>query len=211
MQAATIQAATTLADKITNLPANDQNFAASLLAAFKKGKCSDKQAYWIAKLAERATNGNTPPASYGDDGELSPIADMLKSAGQKMKRPRITLDHDGASIALSLAGASSRYPGSVHITTGQGEDRAYLGRIGTDGKLHDSPARKAECDFGSLFTYLMEFANDPASAAAAHGHATGACCFCNTPIKSEKSLSVGYGPICAAQYGLPWGDAAPSF
>lgn len=42
--------------------------------------------------------------------------------------------------------------------------------------------------------------------AAAFGSLAGRCCFCSTPIDTPESTLVGYGPVCAGKYGLPWGD-----
>lgn len=41
--------------------------------------------------------------------------------------------------------------------------------------------------------------------AAAFGELVGRCCFCSTPIDTPESTTAGYGPKCAAKYGLPWG------
>src|SRR6185436_1560785 len=43
-------------------------------------------------------------------------------------------------------------------------------------------------------------------AAVAHGHTTGNCSFCARDLTDPRSTSVGYGPICAQHFGLPWGD-----
>jgi uncharacterized protein (TIGR02996 family) len=45
----------------------------------------------------------------------------------------------------------------------------------------------------------------------------GMCCYCGMPLECPKSKLLGYGPICAKRYGLPWkGDMeylekAPNF
>lgn len=46
-----------------------------------------------------------------------------------------------------------------------------------------------------------------AEEAAAFGKMVGRCCFCSTPIDTPESIAAGYGPVCAANRGLPWGDA----
>lgn len=45
-----------------------------------------------------------------------------------------------------------------------------------------------------------------AEQAAAFGAMTERCCFCAKAIDTPESVAVGYGPICAAKFGLPWGD-----
>jgi hypothetical protein len=52
---------------------------------------------------------------------------------------------------------------------------------------------------------LASLAADPAAACSAYGHLTGACCFCRLPLTDARSVAVGYGPICAGNFGLPWG------
>ena len=44
-----------------------------------------------------------------------------------------------------------------------------------------------------------------AEEAAAFGHSTGKCVFCRQPLTDDRSTTVGYGPVCADNNGLPWG------
>jgi hypothetical protein len=44
-----------------------------------------------------------------------------------------------------------------------------------------------------------------AEEAAAFGHSTGECVFCSRELEDDRSVTVGYGPVCAKRYGLPWG------
>jgi hypothetical protein len=50
-------------------------------------------------------------------------------------------------------------------------------------------------------------AADPAKAASEYGRLTVHCCFCSLPFTDARSTAVGYGRICAGNYGLPWGNA----
>jgi len=45
-----------------------------------------------------------------------------------------------------------------------------------------------------------------AAQAAAFGHLVGRCCFCSHAIDTPESTAVGYGPVCASKYDLPWGN-----
>lgn len=40
------------------------------------------------------------------------------------------------------------------------------------------------------------------------GRITGRCVFCSRKLTDERSITVGYGQICAAREGLPWGEVA---
>lgn len=44
--------------------------------------------------------------------------------------------------------------------------------------------------------------------AARFGQLTGQCVFCSRRLTDERSITVGYGPVCAEHNGLPWGEAA---
>lgn len=59
----------------------------------------------------------------------------------------------------------------------------------------------------AVIEHLKRFAADPATFAAEYGRLTGYCCFCHLTLKSERSVAVGYGPVCARNYRLPWGKA----
>jgi hypothetical protein len=52
---------------------------------------------------------------------------------------------------------------------------------------------------------ILDFEADPIRHAKAYGTETGACCFCARELSTAESVGVGYGPICADKYGLPWG------
>lgn len=41
--------------------------------------------------------------------------------------------------------------------------------------------------------------------AAEFGQLYGICMFCWSELTDERSIEVGYGPICASKRGLPWG------
>lgn len=47
-----------------------------------------------------------------------------------------------------------------------------------------------------------------ADEAAAFGHATGCCVYCARDLTDDRSVEVGYGPVCAAKHDLPWGETA---
>ncbi len=55
-----------------------------------------------------------------------------------------------------------------------------------------------------LITLLDEFCENPKKVAILHGQLTGNCCFCSLVLSDPKSLKLGYGPICAGHYRLPY-------
>lgn len=44
--------------------------------------------------------------------------------------------------------------------------------------------------------------------AAAFGAAFSRCVFCTRELDTAESITVGYGPVCADQRGLPWGSVS---
>ena len=61
---------------------------------------------------------------------------------------------------------------------------------------------KANADVQSL---VVEFADNPAEVAGKYGKLTGGCSFCNRKLDDNRSLDVGYGPVCAKRFNLVWG------
>ncbi len=47
-----------------------------------------------------------------------------------------------------------------------------------------------------------------AEEAAKFGQLYGTCCFCWRELTDERSIEAGYGPTCAENRGLPWGETA---
>jgi hypothetical protein len=113
----------------------------------------------------------------------------------------------GVEFRLSVAGERSQRPGSINVTdAAQGfENRVWYGRIATSGEWQ--PSRKIPAaELAAVEAALTRFDADPAAAAADYGHTVGSCCFCRRELTDERSVTVGYGPICAAKFGLPWGE-----
>lgn len=185
---------------LPSLPEKDRGFASSLIAQAERGRVlSDKQLYWVRKLA-------TPRAARPSHeiGDFSGIKSLFDTAQKHLKRPAVVLRlmAQGVDVRVKPCGPRSRYPGSCHVTkagTEFGEDGAYFGRITPEGAYIEKEPNQG------LVELLKAFAADPAKIAADHGKLTGLCCFCNRALSDERSTAVGYGPICAGHYNLPWG------
>jgi hypothetical protein len=119
----------------------------------------------------------------------------------RLKYPHINLrTESGAVVVMRLAGAKSPQPGSVTIT-GEGSyyERAFYGRITTTGELLSKPAMTAE-----ILALLRRFSDDPIAVAGECGRITGNCSFCRLALSDPRSTALGYGPVCAEQWKLPW-------
>jgi hypothetical protein len=125
---------------------------------------------------------------------MTPLIAFLARAADHIKRPKARfLGPDGKSeLRISVAGAGSREPGALQIKLA-GE---WIGRITPEGVAYRLPQNVIEL--------LAKIAEEPAAHAKAYGALMGHCSFCNLPLTDAGSLSVGYGPICAGNYNLPW-------
>lgn len=163
-------------------------------------RLSGTQWAWVHKLATDQQRPRANAVALASD--VQPILDLFQVAQGRLKNPVIHLQTlSGLSVRLSIAGPRSRLPGTVNVTSdGKFDERVWYGRIRLDGTFE--PSR--DCT-QAVTDYLVEFAADPATIAALDGKRTGRCCFCNIRLTDERSLFVGYGPICADNYNLPWG------
>ena len=188
----------TLRQNIGQLPEKDRDFAMSLLNSYRAGRVSEKQAHWIATLARRASGAEPKPTAI----DVAGIEALLAQA--RAKHPAILLRADDRPVRISVAGSKSKTPGAIMVTgTGNFESRPYYGKI-VGGTFLPSP-RNEPSTIASVTALLVAFAADPAATAADYGRSTGVCSFCARQLTDERSVSVGYGPICAETYHLPWG------
>lgn len=187
-------------DCIPKLSQGDRSFATNLYDSWKRGRLSDKQSYWIGVLLKRAAGGGQPAPTV-QIGAVDRIRRMFDTAATKLKFPKIWLGTPASPIRLSIAGPTSKNAGSIVVTDGRpyGVNR-YYGAIDRNGQMKPgrdlTPAISAE---------LTALANDPEGKAAEFGRLTGHCCFCNAALTDDRSIDVGYGPVCAKNFGLAWG------
>jgi len=91
----------------------------------------------------------------------------------------------------------------IRLTQGRG--RIYVKR---DGKVLGTIDGDAWEGSVAPPAILVALAEDPAAVSAIQGRKMGACCYCRRELTTDASLSVGYGPICADKWGLPWGEVS---
>lgn len=196
---------------LANLGEQDQNFAKSLVNnSDKYNRLSPKQMFWVEKLRDRANGKTDTDASkveiLGDFQNIKKLFDTGIANGNFKRMPKITIGYTGANdtfqaIRLSVATSRAKVPGSVNVVgvaTGN-----WYGRIVEDGGFQQSykfPAPK------KMIGLLKEFTENPAEVAARSGQISKSCSFCNKTLTDLRSREVGYGPICAGYYKLPWGE-----
>jgi hypothetical protein len=208
-----------LQDNLHKLSSRDQEFARSLIgnSVTQKNGLSDKQQACVNNLIERAKG--TKEAQRGGKPEretvtlanaesfASLIAMFDKATEYKgkvsVKNPKITIRDGNEVLVIERCGNASSYTGQLNVKTpGSFQDCTWFGRIDRNGVFTKSPRAAMSA---SLLALLQAFTADPAKVAAQHGKDWKTCCFCNIKITTDESKAVGYGPDCAARYGLPWG------
>lgn len=168
-------------------------FARELVA--KSGRLSYNQWVWVHKLAVESL---TPKQEVVALNDLSAVVALFDSARQSgLKRPIIRLRVANTPVRIKQAGADSRNAGCLYIT---GEDfDTYYGKVSAEGVF--TPARSCS---EAITNLLREFAADPVRVAAEYGQVTGDCCFCGKELKDDRSVSAGFGPVCAKKFNLPY-------
>lgn len=135
---------------------------------------------------------------------ITVMLETAKAAG--VKYPAFVIQGQSNTVVLKLVGSGAN-AGCVNASSSKrfGEG-VWYGRIDRDGRWvgngrEENLARRCA-------KFLAAFVEDPARVGKASAKLTGACCFCSKTLTTIESRTAGYGPICAARYGLPWGEKA---
>jgi hypothetical protein len=134
------------------------------------------------------------------------------TVGAKLQYPKMFLRlADTTQLKLYRAGDRSKFPNSINICL-QTPDRMYhnndwCGRIHTNGRLEFADrALLSEDEKQLIIEAISHFEQRPQRVAEIYGHQTSACCFCGRELLEPSSVELGYGPICAENWGLPHGQ-----
>lgn len=167
---------------------------------------------WLFKVAPRNAEPRPAERPVATVGNLSGVMALFETARSHLRRPAIVIGVPAINetVKLTVAAAHHRVPGSINVVSETRRDDRYgkplwYGRIHTDGRYEQREVNEA------VAARLAAFATNPAAVAAEHGRLTGRCCFCNRHLEDERSTAVGYGPVCADHFGLPWGERPTDF
>lgn len=176
----------------------------------QRGWVSPNQLRWVQKFVAdvdqpviRSVNGDS--LATGPAGGMAKIVEHFARAADTLKRPKIVVTDPETDVTICMkpAGPRSKYFGSIIVTSGKSFDATYYGHIRSDGTF--LPAGRASDDFRDAVGLLERIAVDPAGELGRLGKLSGQCCFCQRPLTDDRSTNVGYGPVCAKRWGLPWG------
>lgn len=159
-------------------------FAISLkIGVNKYGGLTPNQMAAVMRNIERAKAAPTAV----DAAALRAAFDKASASG--LKRPKLRLD----TVVVSKAPDNGKNPGSLYV---KAIDGTYLGKV-TGAGFH----RSAACEEPEA-QQIAALMADPAAVLDAYGNRTGNCGCCDRPLKAEKSVNRGIGPVCAAKWGL---------
>lgn len=189
---------------------NPGTFVSDLVANNAKWGLSPIQSNWAIYLAQeelnRAQKRETPAQPVAD---LTALFDLFKHASEHLKWPKIRLTSaEGRPLVLKLM-TRGQHVGAVAVTNGEaygsGRD-VFYGYLNPDGTT--------TVEHQDVLDTVQALAQDPAGFAAKQGFASGNCVFCGRSLSDSEagSSDVGYGPVCAVHYNLPWtrnGQAEP--
>jgi len=105
------------------------------------------------------------------------------------------LTQDLKDVEVRLAGPRSAFPEGMEVRRG----KTHIGTILPNGFVIGALAKDKQ-----MIALLIAISEEPEEAARLYGETTNLCSFCNQPLTEASSQKNGYGPICAASYGLTW-------
>jgi hypothetical protein len=204
-----------LAAHLLDLPdENTRNFILSLITFYNTREfLSDKQAihackwYWHLKNDKASDSTSmTPEVSKPriatiswDTKALFALFTQAKKSGLTFPKIRFTLGQPGNEINYKIYARVHKNPGNLVLK----QDGKHILELSPAGDFFwDSSVENAEKL--QLKHYLDS--EDLVKKLAATGRQTNNCCFCSTGLTNHISVAVGYGPICADNWGLPWDE-----
>lgn len=189
----------------------EQEFARNLLSYLTESSTlSVAQWFHMERLANQIKVLTDPSQQMTVEGNFNGTLVMLRIAGEKLKRPLIRLLSDPEEgrpqgYFFTLKFRPERPSDGVTIVVGgwSGHGQAYVAGWIRDGRFQPH-ARNGGAP-RPVLDKIQEFSKDPAQVMKASAAALGVCGFCLQTLSDPESKARGYGPICAENYGLPWG------
>jgi hypothetical protein len=174
---------------------------------------SSKQLFHIDRIVKE-TLAKENPAVVPAVGKLGKVFDLFdKAIAHKLHFPKISLQFldPRAQTSEPFRLSMSRKNPNIIWVDRSGFGSAKYGRIDrSSGCFYPNENTTLDATMENAMIEVMHtFAEDPANVAAAYGKLNHNCCFCTKPLDTAESLGVGYGPICAKHFGLPWGKNTP--
>lgn len=199
-----------LSQNLNKLPPRSREFANSLCASYRKyNNLTEKQWPYVHKLLAEIKAADVPkplPNAHIIPGFKSVEEKLhaLREKGQqfpavRMRYPTKTAEPSLLKIYPSMNGRGCRVK----------MDGYRIGTIVDEYFKAESNMQTYTED--RVVELLRLLAIDPVLCAKQYAKETKSCCFCGIGLVNRSSVYHGYGPICAGNYGLPWGDVPSEF
>lgn len=124
---------------------------------------------------------------------ITQSCDVIKVTYKPSKQVWNTVDPEHLDLVVRLHGNENSFVGSV-------DDKGVV-----KFRTYHWIFRKNQVTFDTIINTLNTLASDPVTHTSKWGKLLSRCCYCWLPLSTPESLAVGYGNICAAHFGLPWG------
>jgi len=170
-----------------------------------RGLCGTGGTFGGGGPQEAQEPAQTEPAQYHNAGggfqNIRAMFDTARRERPGRSGPQMEIGNEELTIYLFTM-RRGRNAGSVGIrsTRGYSPDADFYGRIDGGGRLRASRNMTDE-----IIDLLIDLNASPEVVVGAYGQRTGRCSFCARELTDARSVTVGYGPVCAGYYGLPWG------
>jgi len=116
---------------------------------------------------------------------------------------------DGSSLSVRLSESRTHKGERVLTYLGQGADWTFAAFVRSNGDVVLArSAYNMKKSLKAALDVLVKSVEDHdwLKHAVAFSLVGNNCCFCGRDLDTAESISMGYGPICADKYGLPWGE-----
>lgn len=188
----------------------DISFVDSLLVQYAtKGTLSSNQWPWVQKKMNKALGleDDKPKSDQRPVGDTSKIYELFTKAKLKLKKPALVFESNGVPLKLYTKPTTAAKHGFIVQLVYKDKYPGFIGTIFDNGTLKFGKHVVDELK-PAFHAFVKSFSTDPIAFAKKYGHMHNRCCFCNTELTDPKSVGAGYGPVCAKNWGMPWGKQA---
>lgn len=170
------------------------SFAESLLENYMKyDRLTEKQTQAVYKMMQtQKDKANWREKIKTPKGKvpLTKLMTLFENVNPSVINPKFRFEN----IIISKAKVGSKNFGGLYVKSNDG---IYYGKIINDDffDVKDTPS--------NVLGFLQDIAKDPHKSAVKYGREQGRCSMCGRILDRKDSISRGYGPVCADNFGLP--------
>lgn len=190
-----------LAPKIED---DSQKFFSDLLGFYgRRGTLSSNQIYYLIKMMMK-TKANSDEDGL-NVGSYEKLEKLFERAKKHLKYPGICVQVTGFGTVLFTVPESDKYQGiDIMFRKNNIGSYKYLGTVEDGVYYHDNKRNPLPENVIRLFKAV---GTDPIKTFTEYGKSTGICAMCGSGLEDPTSLKMGYGPTCAKNWHLPYGQS----